>query len=216
MFPLSEPPRFKNLGQEILLWSIIPVVFYSVAWNLDVPFENVSRDAADLYNFHPLIGVLSNIGLLLWTASAAILFFSAHLIKDVPEAREERATLKRFGVLSSILLVDDLFLIHEQVAPRNLKISEKLTYMIYGAAFLGFLWRSRAVLLRSHIEVLVAALASFALSVGLDVLPNWLPQYHYALEDSPKFVGIGLWTAFFVRLSRQSIANALGRSLDTS
>jgi hypothetical protein len=187
------------------MWAITPAALFSLAWSLGIPFEAVSRDAADLYNFHPLTGVLSNLGVLLWTTSAAVLIFSASLIRHNPAIHQMRATLGRFAILSTILLVDDLFLIHEQVAPQNLGISEKLTYLLYAAVFVVCFWRSRSVLLNSRVDILAAALTGFALSIGLDLVPNWLPYYHYALEDTPKFIGIGLWTTFCIVLSQQSL-----------
>lgn len=204
----EEKNATKRLVRKTLLWGVIPVVLYSVAWFIDVPLENVSRDAADLYNFHPLIGVLSNLGLILWTASAVVLFFSAYVVRGISAVAEQRASLLRFGLLSSMLLLDDLFLLHEQVVPQNLGVSQKLTYLLYGSVFSILVWRSRNVLLSGNSRMLVAAFMCFALSVGLDLLPNLLPTYHYALEDTPKFIGIALWTTFFWGLGRESIVSA--------
>jgi hypothetical protein len=211
MSDLFLQSRSKSLSKRLILWAIIPITFYSVAWFKDVPFQEVSRDPADLYNYHPLVGVLSNIGLLLWMTTAAVLFFSANLIREFEMMNEARRTLIRFGLMSVIFLLDDLLLLHEQVVPQNLGISEKLTYMLYGAVFLAFMWRSRRTLLQADSPALGAALACFALSVGLDVFPNWLPRYHYALEDTPKFVGIGMWATFFLSLARDTVVAAFSR-----
>ena len=89
------------------------------AW-YDVPMSGFTRDPAAVHNANPFTGVLSNIGILFWCSAAAVCFFSAAI--QVKEARVKIVPFLLFsGLLTAVLLLDDLFMLHETVIPGSLQ-----------------------------------------------------------------------------------------------
>ena len=74
------------------------------------------------------------------------------------------------ALLTTILMFDDLFLIHEEVAPDHLHIPEKLVYVLYGALALGFFVGFLSQILKTDYLLLVAACLLFVVSVASDLM----------------------------------------------
>ena len=107
-----------------------------------------------------------------------------------------------------MLLVDDIFLFHEEIAPRYLHIGEKYIIALYLVVGLVFVLSNLKEILSSEFLVLSIALAMFGLSIFLDALPiddfdlrYFWEQLEIFLEDGFKFAGIATWLMYFVRYS---------------
>jgi hypothetical protein len=156
-------------------------------------------DPAVLTGSHPLLGVVSNAGILLWAAAAAISLFSAALLGGGRRGGEAGRFLLGAGVLTSWLALDDLFLFHEWLFPAVLGVPQTLvlaTYVVVAALFLA---RFAALILRTERRLLAAALAFFAASLLIDQLPQaWFAwKYLVLIEDGCKLLGIVSWFGYF-------------------
>jgi len=179
-----------------ILLSIIAVICLSTG----ISTGDFTRDPAQITDCPFCIGFLSNIGIVLWGFMASICFFTYAIIKNRLDKKLAFFFLSS-GILLTILLIDDLFMIHEIVAPKILLIPEKFIYLFYLMLVLGFYIKSREIIAKSDYRLLIISGAFFAFSVLYDIMWTILPFANYLLEDGTKFMGIALLSTYFFRES---------------
>ncbi len=160
---------------------------------------NLTRDPMAVVRAHPLTGVLSNLGAILWSAGAALPLFTWLALRALGAAGRFQGVLLGGGLLTGLLLADDLFMLHEGLYPRYLGLGadgEGPILALYGLALAAYLVRGRERLLEARPFLLVVALACFAASVLVDQLPKDAMRGRALIEDGAKFLGIGSWLAF--------------------
>ncbi|MEO0706863.1 MAG: hypothetical protein AAF050_14510 [Cyanobacteria bacterium J06649_5] len=175
-----------------------------------VPVEYLTRDPATIADHPEYYGALSNIGVLLWNASAVVCLMGALQIRammsKVPSSylkisRESSPFLASFGILSGILCLDDLFLLHESIIPNKLNLSEEVVFISYGIALMCLLIRFRRLIVSTGPGALLTSLLIFAISITADKglpLTAITEQDGYLIEDGLKLLAIFLWLAYFV------------------
>ena len=170
-----------------------------------IAVSSLSRDMAAIANVHPLTGVVSNVGILLWCATAAICLFSASLLRHqgaLPEAR----FLLWAGLMTTGLLVDDFFLFHEYLAPVHFGFNEKAVHASYVCVTVVYLLRHRHLILETSYRLLAAALVLFAGSILLDVAGGH--GWWVLAEDGCKLLGISSWFAYHASMARHWLVQA--------
>jgi hypothetical protein len=145
-------------------------------------------------------GLLTNLGVLLWCAAASVCLFTAWLRPAAPRG----LFFVCAGALTAILLLDDLFLLHERFLPIYFGLDERWLFGCYGLLLLAYLAAWRRVLLSGPWLVLLVALGGFGMSLALDIVPFRVPQPHF-FEDGAKFGGIAGWCVFHVWLARTAL-----------
>jgi hypothetical protein len=177
-----------------------------------VPMSRLIRDPATL-NGRFYDGFISNVGVLLWCATAAVCLFRGGELRSRRGDDGAAHFLLSAGAFTAILLLDDLFMAHEQILPDLFGVPEKSVLASYalllGAYLLGH-WRQ---IMQVDAVILLLALGFFALSNALDVA---IP-YHFhdtaaglevnhgvILEEAFKFLGISAWTVFHLRAAWQA------------
>jgi hypothetical protein len=161
-------------------------------------------------------GFISQLGGMLWCATVAVCFFSLLILRRQSSSlASSRSFLLQAGILTGVLLMDDIFLFHEEVAPNYLHMGEKFvmaTYLLLGVAFV---FLNRNEILSSEYLLLLLALAMLGTSVFLDALPiddlglrYFFKRLEIFLEDGFKFAGIATWLIYFVRYAVQKIESA--------
>jgi hypothetical protein len=210
---LPAPPnraRFSTLaavyGSALLLVAVPPLVSASA----DVPVGVLLRDPTTTLRGHPLTGLQSNIGVLIWWAGASVCLFCAVALRRAQGHGGLRSFLLWSGVITAVLAGDDLFLIHEELAPRYLQLDEKWVVATYGVAVAWYLVTFRSVILDSEYLLLLAALLFLGSSVLVDELVEhkWLSPWRIVVEDGLKLLGIVSWTAYLVSVSLRALATA--------
>ncbi len=205
-----------------LLWlvpaALLLLLVASGCYILDLPVSRFTRDPLAITEGHPLYGFVSNVGAILWSASAAFCFLAYVLLRPLERARDEVGFFITGGGISLILLVDDLFMLHDSIATVYLAIDEWLFLMIYAALCIYYLLRYWKLISGKGFLLFALAVAFFTLSIVVDSLPETLLPWHHLYEDGFKFLGITSWCGFQctvclhrVRLafaSRESIASA--------
>ena len=164
----------------------------------------MTRDVAAIAKLHPLTGVLSNLGILLWCASASISLFTAIMLRDL-----DRGELSRFlfysALLSGYLLLDDCFQFHEDLASRYLGFGQRVVFPALAISVATYLVGFRRVILRTNFGALLMALGFLSVSVGIDVI--FAPLFwrfdtsELFFEDGAKWLGIACWCSYFVNTS---------------
>ncbi|HEV7367447.1 hypothetical protein [Arenibaculum sp.] len=177
-------------------------------------YRELLNDPADTYGFSPAGGMVSNLGLMFWSAAAAV----ALVAWEVLRRRGGDARLRRFflatSLFTAVLLVDDAFLLHEQVLPeagigeRYIKAGYLGLALVYGLVFLRELMRDGGLVLLVPAGLFFAA--SFVFDnpalVGMMGLLE-VDFVSYVIEDGAKFVGISLWLAFVARAAVTVLAS---------
>lgn len=179
-----------------------------VAWQ--IPFGVMTRDVFAIAALHPFTSILSNLGILLWMATASICAFAALCCWH----RHKHRAARFFGcsaLLSGYLLVDDFFMMHEHLLP-DLGVPEKGVYALLGGAVLIYLWHFRGIIVRHRPLAFAVALGLLATSVGLDSISDpYLYRYgdwHFIMENAPKWMGIATWCSYYVAAAYDYVAPA--------
>jgi hypothetical protein len=143
-------------------------------------------------------GILSNVGMLLWSSAAAICFFTCMVVnKDVQRVQWKRFLLGS-GFPTSVLLLDDLFQIHRVFFLEYANLTAVSVYFIYGCFTLMYVGHFRRQILETEFVLLAFALSFFVLAIVFDFLPL-PPRGRTAFSDALKLFGIVSWFAYFSR-----------------
>lgn len=208
--------QFRELLPIIgAIYAPILLLFAIIGLQTRIPIRHLTRDTLAIVGKPFYFGAISNLGILLWCSAAAICLFSFALLYEFT-LRSQYRHLQQFfffsGCITSILLFDDLFLVHEEVFPNYLNLSENLVILAYGAVFALYLIKFRRMILKTDFLLLITALGFFGLSIGFDLLvpSNWLDwESELFLEDGFKLLGIVSWLAYFWRVCLGQLRRAL-------
>lgn len=146
---------------------IILAFFIFISWKTKIPISIFMKDPAVIADsnalmgsnlnitINPFVGAVSNIGILLWCFSSSICFFSYVILKEHKKINNNQLNkLANFlfysGILTAFLLLDDLFLLHETVAPELLNISQTVIYVCLAIVTLFWVLTFRRVILRTE------------------------------------------------------------------
>lgn len=200
----------RAVGQWRTLTPILAVLLVVIAtsiialWGLGVatgtPMAQLTRDPAATTGAKFYIGLLSNVGALLWCATVTTCLLGWAALRKTPQHREVAAFLRGAGILVSFLGLDDFFMLHEVVYPR-LGLEEGAVVALYGAGLSGLVLRFRLVILESELLLLLIGAALFVVSVLVD---GFVPD-STAFEDIPKAAAVLIWLSYFWRLSLERI-----------
>ena len=114
---------------SILPSTILYLAILSVSNLYNIKHSLVVRDLAQTCGYPIGVGMISNIGILLWGAAASICLFTTFL-EGIN--RESSKLLLLGGIFSSLLCIDDLFLLHDRyIGPDFLN----LTYLAISIFF---------------------------------------------------------------------------------
>lgn len=199
------------------LVTLVVLVIVNIITGIPVRYfmiDPVSEFAAPMY-----LGLVSNLGVLLWCSTAAVCLFSGGMSLNVSKDREVSLFMLCSGLITSMLLFDDLFLLHEEVLPDHLFIPQKLVFAAYAGLTLTYLFRFKRMILNTEYTLLLLAFGFFGLSVFVDlfVTPEefLIAGYHgrHLIEDGLKLFGIVTWSAYFIRVCIQKVRPLLHHPL---
>jgi len=220
--------QVKNLCRT--LWvAYIPVAFLLVLIvvlriSYKIPIGYFTRDPADIIRHSQIssfpffedgivnlpfyLGGLSYLGILLWCATVAICFFSYVLFQRTGRRKTDPLFFLLAGLVSTLLLTDDLFRLHEIVFPVYLHLHEYTLYALYAVMIAFLLLRYRTTILNTDYMLLMFALGCLGLSLFSDMLTDMFfssVSGATLLEDGAKFIGIVSWFLYFTRICFQQI-----------
>ena len=206
----SAPQLVVTLVPAFLILATMLVV----KLRLQIPFAEMTRDVTAIANINPLSGMLSNLGIILWCATAAVCFFAAANLRRIPGEESFRFLLCA-ALLSTYLLFDDFFQFHETLAQRFLGLDEKLVYLALGIAAATHLIFFRRVIFRTRFGLLGLALGFLGTSVVMDEVTEALAlplgDWEYFFEDGAKWLGIVCWFSYYIHTSHRLLGLAVAR-----
>ena len=206
----SETSRFSLRDQVVRNGSLIAICvgaavvvlagIYGASAVSGVPVSVFTRDPSDVMNIYFYLGAMSYLGLMLWSASATVCFFSALVMRGREGGRPTVRFLLVSGALCTLLLLDDTFMFHERVFPHHLNVPELGVFAGYAIVFGVYLVCFMRRIMGTDYLLLVLAVLSLGTSAVMDqALP--FSNLETFTEDAFKFLGIVLWLAYFARTS---------------
>ena len=202
----------KDSINKALRWALIPallvyVASLSLSGLAGIKGQLVLRDLAQTCGTPAGVGLLSNLGYLLWLAAAAVALFTAY--SGQPGVRGKQYELLACGGwFSFILCIDDMFLLHDRY------IGQTFLYVVYMVFAALIATRYRRQLMASRGELFLLAVALLGASIGIDQFQRDLPFKYETVqlvEEGAKFLGIATWVLYWWQSSAQSLNNAQSR-----
>jgi hypothetical protein len=186
---------------------------------LNEPISTFTRDPMAVAQGRSYYGLISNVGAILWSFSTAVCLFSYWALHQrIDRSDSLRNFILLGGLISLVLLADDLFMLHESVYPQLFFVSENVTFAGYGLILLFYLARFWSIIRQTGYLPLASSGFFLALSVGIDQLPEDLMVFHHLIEDGAKLFGIVSWLGYqlsvcasAVQCPRRRAGNPLGR-----
>lgn len=187
----------------------------------------VLRDPAQQSNESSFIGVLSNLGVALWVASASVSAFGFYLAwrlcrlqSSVPAASPAARQLPvhwwalplLMTLLSTMLAIDDFFMIHDRY------INQRVCYLVYAILAFTILLAGLPQIARFAALPFSGAMALLAASAGTDLIQYFIPASYATtqiFEEGFKFVGAASWLACSVILATALVRICTGFGLET-
>lgn len=207
-------------------WIVYTVLFILLTASCYFMFhihpDKLTKDPVAILKGAFYTGAISNINMLLWAASATLGFCSyIALCKFVPRSATKKFVL-HFGLITLVLLLDDLFLWHEEMFPKYIGLHEYAVYAFYLLYLSYILAAFRKTVLKTDYIILIAALCFLGTSMVADIFckqfARLLPavaQYETFIEDSLKSIGIFTWCMYAARLFATTVLTHIQRAMLT-
>jgi hypothetical protein len=184
------------LFTALLIAGLFLYVAFEYAIYKNIEPANLTRDTATILKGPAFFGALSNLGIILWSATAGIMLFSAvHLYKNTVQRRAALMTLL-YGLLTTMLCFDDTYQFHEKAFSGIIYVPEELIYLFYLTCIVVIATVCRMVVVTTPFIIGIAAMAFFGISILIDELNLPSGKHDAFVEDCFKFVGIVLWTVY--------------------
>lgn len=148
---------------------------------------------------HVYFGMVSNLGIMLWTGTAAVCLFAALVLSGGRDAvSRDRAPFALIaGLFTGWLALDDAFLVHEKVFPA-LGLPQGSVLLAYAILAFLFALYARRIVFQVDVILFFLAIGFLATSVMIDHFHHGLTSNAIFLEDGSKFIGICCWATFHV------------------
>jgi hypothetical protein len=198
----------------LLLFAVIAVVS---RLKPDLEMAYFTRDITAIADIPFYAGLISQLGGILWSASAAVCLLTTFVLRlqkqNVPAGR----FLFQAGMITLALLLDDVYLFHDSVFTEYLHIRQRYVYLIYIVMVVSFLVLNRQVILASEYWILGVSFLLFGVSLFFDNMHLYEHEPFTAiltksrstiLEDAPKLAGIATWLLYFTKYAIQKQVQA--------
>ena len=184
----------------ILPSSILYLTILYISSLYNIKLSLVVRDLAQTCGYPIGVGMISNIGILLWGATASICLFTT-FSENIN--RESSKLLLLGGLFSGLLCIDDFFLLHDRyMGPDFLN----LTYL---AISIFLLVRFRTILKKIGLFNLVISILFLGLSIFFDGVIQQIFDQSYditqLIEEGFKFLGITCWLNFWCKAASHTL-----------
>jgi hypothetical protein len=199
--------RFSSLA---IIYAPVLLILAVTLWarfQADVPISFFSRDPTATLDGHPLTGIQSTLGVLVWCAAAGICFFTSVVLRRVQADKRFCSFLLWSGAISSVMALDDMFLVHEDLAKRYLLLGENVVFLAYAFLLVWYVIKFRRYILDSEYLLLLLAFALFGSSIGIDFFQSqWSLPGRIFVEGALKLLGITTWSSYLIRTCFDAVA----------
>lgn len=207
----SRPVRSSAVLVAVV-WSGSIVLFVALGVQDTAPVGVLLRDPQETTGSPWYLGLVSNLGLIGWACAATLFLGAGMVLRSIGGRRAEYWSLLVLGALTTVLLIDDAFLLHDDWLQRSANL-ELVAYGVYAIAVLGWLIVFRSEITAGPWPVGVLALVALALSVAVDgLLAGIDSDWRLLLEEGAKFVGIWTLAAYAARSATEAIGRVVAES----
>lgn len=140
-------------------------------------------------------GLVSNLGVMIWTGTAAICLFVAVAALAASARWHTGAFFASAGLITLWFGIDDLFMMHEKLLPA-LGIAGPVihsAYVLLAVGYLGTFWRE---IFQARATLFAVAGAMLGASLAVETFLHTGETWQILLEDGLKFAGIVFWALF--------------------
>jgi hypothetical protein len=195
------------IAYSLTLAVVVGISLYAISTGRRVWYFTV--DPFIIGNLPFYAGILSNIGILLWSASATVCFFSVTILRNEELLKRYKWFLIMSGLMTSLFLFDSFFQMHRIFYPNRLHLSTFMVFCVYIVLGLWYLFFFRKQIMETEYLMLALALGFLGLAVIIDTV-SIVPRGRTALSDFFKLYGILSWLIYFTRtcwkiLTRQPV-----------
>lgn len=177
--------------------AILSAVIY-IGMEYTIELDHFTQDPVTVMNAPFYLGFFSHFGILFWCGTAILCFYTRIILRNTSTDAEQLKFLFYSGLLTSLLLFDDLFLLHEDVFPEFLNLNKGTVYLVYVNIIILYMLLFRREILDSEFIILIVASMLIAISQFVDMLPMPIPEDSF-LEDAVKLFGIVTWFIYYAR-----------------
>jgi hypothetical protein len=197
----------RNVAAAILLSAVPLVLVYFVHSYFGVEFREFTQDPADRLGGHPYVGIISMVGVMMWSGAAAACVVTVLVCHRLRAYGSNQRLILFLFFSSAWLAADDVMQLHEAVFPWA-GIPEVVSELTYVVLFSVFLYILRDMIISTRWVLLMASIVALGASLLADML---LPHSDLQtfMEDGAKFVGIVFWTVFVVETNAEYLSEAL-------
>lgn len=195
-------PRRADLWVWVLTFGpgaiVLAAVWFQSSVSVSVLFKDplaVAQMMDDCCEFY--YGLVSNLGVMIWTAGAGICLFTSVLLFSRARPRSEVLFFAAAAVFTGWLTLDDLFMLHEWVLP-DYGVPQTVTFGSYAAVAVVYSLLSWRYILALRPVLMASALGLLGSSVVIDALVHTEGKTQVFFEDGTKLLGILAWTSFHV------------------
>ena len=170
------------------------VLYLSIKGGMD-PIM-VLRDPIQACDYPTNVGMISNIGVLMWASAASISLFTS--ISGLVTNQKWKKLLLLGGLLSVFLCLDDLFLLHDRHVGQN------FIYLTYAALTIFILISFSKLIFQSDSVAFLTSSVFLGLSIISDKFQESLFLSYSTMqlyEEGFKFIGIACWLFFWAKTS---------------
>ncbi|AKG20512.1 hypothetical protein [Calothrix sp. 336/3] len=208
---------------KIYLPLIIFIIITTVVTKLaGISMYQLVADPTEVSHQPAYVGMFSLIGSFCWCATSAICIFSALILRPNNTTKFSQNIflfLLFSGIISTQLLLDDTFQLHEQfsfiiygfkteISRSSQNLAEMLVFAIYGIEFATFILLFGKLILASRPLFLALTVMFFGISTILDMTPEEMHNFHI-VEEYFKLLGIFSWLMYYFRFCTEQVKNNL-------
>ncbi len=191
--------------------ALLMLAGYVVSKKKQIPLWMLTRDPADISQVSPFVGAISNIGILLWCAAATICFFTFLISMKQMCNPLQKFFLLASAILTTILMIDDFFLVHEWIFPVYFNLDQKYVLFFYLAITCIYFLIFKNVIIESDFFFIMLSIIFFSLSLIIDIIVDNYSEFsqiivdYHLFEDGFKLFGITSWLTYFTLYSLKSV-----------
>lgn len=205
---ISLDRQLRSFMPLLAVWAVAGTVLAVIGMQSQVPIRTLMLDPSALGDLPWYTGLVSNIGVLAWTVAAAGALGGAWVA-----AQTERPSAARFlgagGVVATVLLADDLLLLHSKLLPRLLGVPKAMAMLLVVFPALVWLAVFAGEIVRTRWVILLAALGAFFVSMAADQVLHPTGSDALLLEDGAKFLGVLAWSLYFVATTHDIVRSTI-------
>lgn len=211
MFKSANWAKVKKRLPLFLIVYIPPIVLLLllgvIAGVTDIHVSDFFEDPAQIVGYDYYLGLINSLGVVLWSSAMAVCFLTFITLRRMGNYEDISKFILFSGIFTLILLIDDLYLIHEWIGHYGSELTVSLILVIL---YILLLFRFRKVILKTDYIFLIIAIVCFAISFFVDALQSiefsLFPEgIRGLIEEGTEFIGTVSWLTYFTRVCITSV-----------